>query len=227
MLSERRGPQEACKSRDDSWLIARPLAVNAATSIAREEAMPEQKGALDARSLPEEYYGGFDVKLLPDGSKRYRLPHTLYGSVMHVVTGAKALAATAAAAFIAVALGGAPVDPDWLGWVIAPLAIHAGLTLIVTVFALFAGWRYALRITLRPDGLILNDKIFFPARHVWVIHYGTTYNEGKADEVFVPRLEIQIGTERLLLAEHLDPAAGRLFERLFSGDVRRYWHGHN
>ena len=45
----------------------------------------------EIRALPEDYYGGFDVRQLADGGKRYRLPHTLFGTVMPLIMDASRL----------------------------------------------------------------------------------------------------------------------------------------
>ncbi len=189
--------------------------------------MPGTGTPADARNLPEDYYGGFDVRPTPDGGKRYRLPHTLYGTVMAIVTGVKALAVVAGlTGGIAVSFG-IPISSNWLGTAIVFLAVHAALAILVTLWALLTGYRCATFITIRPDGLVWNDRAFFSARHIWMIHYGTTTNEGKASEVFEPLLEIQVGTKTVLLADNLDPVAAKMFMHLFRDDTRRYWHGHN
>lgn len=181
----------------------------------------------DDRNLPEDYYGGFDVRPTPDGGKRYRLPHTLYGTVMAAVTSAKALAAVSLAVGALVMVWGVPVEPVWFGASVAFLACHAAATLLVTLWALVTGYRRATFITIRADGLVWNDRAFFSARHIWLIGYGTTTNEGKPDEVFEPLLEIQVGTRQVLLADTLDATAAKMFMHLFRDDTRRYWHGHN
>ena len=76
-------------------------------------------------------------------------------------------------------------------------------------------------------GLVWNDRAFFPASHVLMISYGTTFNTGKPDERFEPLLQIQLGVKTVLLAEYLEPVPAKLFEHLFRDDTRRYWHGHN
>ena len=45
--------------------------------------------------------------------------------------------------------------------------------------------------------------------------------------MFEPLVTLQIGTKQIVLAEGLDVASAKLFMRLFSDDVRRYWHRHN
>lgn len=184
-------------------------------------------GKSDDRNLPEILYCGFDVRQMPDGSKRYRLPHTLYGTVMAIVTGAAGLLWISCITALVVMTKGAPVEPVWLGSTIAFLALHALGTLLVTLWALLTGYRCATAIAIRPDGLVWNDRKFFAAAHIWVIGYGTTSHKGRPDEEFEPLVEIQLGTRNIVLAEHLDPVAGRMFMRLFEEDTRRYWHGHN
>jgi hypothetical protein len=179
------------------------------------------------RHLPEHFYGGFDIRQLADGSKRYRLPHTLKGSVMQIVTGAPVMGMVAAVTAIAVLALGVPVEPFWFGAAVAFLALHAAVTVPITLWALITGYRCATFITIRPDGLVWNDAKFFAAVHIWLIGYGITSREGKPDETFEPRIEIQVGTRTVLLAEDVDPTAGKMFMRLFSEDTRRYWHGHN
>ncbi len=181
----------------------------------------------ESRNLPEVFYGGFDVRQMADGSKRYRLPHTLYGTVMPLVMGALGLAIIAAITALTVMALGVPVEPVWFGSTIAFLAIHAAITLLITLWALVTGYRRPTFIAIRPDGLVWNECKFFAAAHIWVIGYGTTSNKGRPDEEFEPLLEIQVGTKRVVLAEDLDPVAGKMFMRLFEEDTRRYWHGHN
>jgi hypothetical protein len=60
-----------------------------------------------------------------------------------------------------------------------------------------------------------------------MIGYGTTSHAGKPDESFEPLITLQVGTKTVVLVEHLDAAAGKMFEHLFRNDTRRYWHGHN
>ena len=181
----------------------------------------------DSRNLPEVFYGGFDVRQMPDGSKRYRLPHTLYGTVMAIVMSVQGIIVIAVITAVAVMTLGVPVEPVWFGSAIAFLGFHAMSMLLVLLWALITGYRCATYIAIRPDGLVWNDRKFFAAAHIWVIGYGTTSNTGRPDEEFEPLIEIQLGTRRIVLAEDLDPVAGKMFMRLFEDDTRRYWHGHN
>ena len=181
----------------------------------------------EGRNLPENYYGGFDVRQTPDGGKRYRLPHTLFGTVMALVMGSTVLLSVFGATAALSLVCGVPVEPDWFGAIVTLLACHATATVAVTFWALLAGFRCSTSITIRADGLVWNDRAFFPASHVLMISYGTTFNTGKPDERFEPLLSIQLGVKTVLLAEYLEPVPAKLFEHLFRDDTRRYWHGHN
>ena len=181
----------------------------------------------ESRNLPEDYYGGFDVRQMPDSSKRYRLPHTLYGTVMPLVTGAAVLGVVVLVTGAAVMTLGVPIEPAWFGSAVAFVGLHAAMTILVTLWALLTGYRRQTFITIRADGLVWNDKHFFPASHIWSIGYGTTTNGGKPDESFEPLIEIQVGVKTVVLADHLDAAAGKMFEHFFRNDTRRYWYGHN
>ena len=189
--------------------------------------MPQDTTPAEARNLPEDFYGGFDVRQMPDGSKRYRLPHTLFGTVMALVMSRTVLVPVSIATAILTLIFGVPVEPSGLGVIVTVLACHATATVVVTFWALLTGFRWATFIAIRADGLVWNDRSFFPASHILMISYGTTFNTGKSDERFEPLLTIQLGVKTVLLAEHLEPASGKLFEHLFRDDTRRYWHGHN
>ena len=189
--------------------------------------MSETTSPAEDRNLPEDFYGGFDVRQMSDGGKRYRLPHTLFGTVMALVLSRSVLVPVAIATVMLTFGLGVPVEPDWFGGIVTALACHAIATVMVTFWALLTGYRCATFITIRADGLVWNDHAFFPASHILMISYGTTFNTGKPDERFEPLLSIQLGVKTVVLAEHLEPAAGKLFEHLFRDDTRRYWHGHN
>ena len=164
---------------------------------------------------------------MPDGGKRFRLPHTLFGTVMPLVTGANVMAWVFITTFVLTLFVGVPVEPVLVGGVVTLLACHAAATVLITLWALLTGYRRPTFITIRADGLVWNDHSFFPASHILLISYGTTFNTGKIDERFEPLLSIQLGVKTVVLAEYLEPAAGKLFQHLFSDDTRRYWHGHN
>ena len=114
---------------------------------------------------------------------------------------------------------------------LAPEALHSVhgtmRRILITFWALLTGFRCSTSITIRADGLVWNDRAFFPASHVLMISYGTTSNTGKPGERFEPLLQIQLGVKTVLLAEYLEPVSAKLFEHLFRDDTRRYWHGHN
>ena len=181
----------------------------------------------EVRNLPEDFYGGFDVRQMPDGGKRYRLPHTLFGTVMPLVMSRSVVVPVLIFAAVLMQLCGVPVEPNWVGVTVTLLACHGTATVLGTLWALLAGYRRPTFITIRADGLVWDDRAFFPASHILMISYGTTFNTGKIDERFEPLLSIQLGVKTVVLAEHLDPTAGKLFQHLFSDDTRRYWHGHN
>ncbi len=186
-----------------------------------------QTSTPEARTLPEDYYGGFDVKPTPDGGKRYRLPHTLFGTVMPMITDANRLGMVLIATLFLTIVLGAPADPFWFGACLTYLALHAGMAIVATLWAAITGYRRPSFITIRADGLVWNDAHFFPASHIWMVGYGITSREGKPDESFAPLITLQVGTKSVVLVEHLDEEAGKMFHHLFPNDTRRFWHGHN
>jgi hypothetical protein len=184
------------------------------------------------RHLPADLYGRFDIQPTPDGGKRYSLPTTLGASVMAFVTKPRAVLAVAGMALVWPVLfpehdTGSPLTITWLYALLIFLLLHGLLALGVTAVLLATRIRKVTRITIRPDGLILDDVSFFPADHIWSIGYGVTSNEGKPDETFAPHITIQVGTNRITLAEGVEVEAGRLFMRLFEEDTRHYWARHN
>ncbi len=184
------------------------------------------------RNLPADLYGRFDICVTDDGSKQYSLPHTLGATVLALMSGRKAMLCVGALAAI-IAIISPVSDPQsplmrtWLYIALLFLLLHLVGAAFVMLFALITGTRKLTRISIREDGLVWNDNHFFPVEHIWSTGYGTTTNEGKPDEVFEPLVTVQIGTQKIVLAEGLDVASAKLFMRLFSDDVRRYWHRHN
>lgn len=186
----------------------------------------------EQRHLPADLYGTFDIQPTPDGGKRYSLPHTLGASVLAYVMRSRVLACAAALALLAPALAperdvGSPLNVYWLYALLIFFLSHGLIAVAVSLTLLVTGRRKITRITIRADGLILDDVGFYPAEHIWAIGYGTTSNEGKSDETFEPRITIQIGTRPIVLADGIEVEAGRLFMRLFSDDARHYWSRHN
>lgn len=184
------------------------------------------------RNLPADLYDLFDSRTTPDGGRQYSLPHTLASTVVAMTTKPRMLIAVAAAG-VACALvlpAGEPGSPlssfSFTAMLIASLA-HALGALVMSIAALVTGTRKVTRITIRSDGLILNDATFYATEHVWAIHYGETSNAGKADEAFHPKIRIQVGTQTITLAEGLQADSAKLFMQLFEQDTRRYWHRHN
>ncbi len=186
----------------------------------------------DRRHLPFDLYGHFDIRSTPDGGRQYSLPHTLGASVLAFSTKSRVLSGVLVAAVIwtiAVPEQNAS-SPLALHWIYVPLMfalLHLLLTIVVAAAALLTGLRKITRITIRQDGLILNDASFYAAGDVWMIGYGVTSNAGKADEVFVPKITVQVGVNVLTLADGLEAQPAKLFMRLFQDDTRRYWHRHN
>jgi hypothetical protein len=194
--------------------------------------MQQQTGHLPAapRHLPKSYYGAFDVQPTPDGGKRYSLPHTLWHTMLATTTTPFALLALLpTAALIAQRLAGPERSFTDLAMMtaFAYCPVHAAAAAVVGLVAAVTGLRTVTRLTIRADGLIWNDTGFFPAAHLWMISYGTTHAPNTPKERFEPKIEIQIGTQTITLAEGLDVTATRLFQRLFQEDIRRYWHRHN
>ena len=122
---------------------------------------------------------------------------------------------------------GSPLASYWLYAMLMFFLLHGAMTVVVAIAALITGLRKITRITIRPDGLILNDASFYAAEHIWMISYGITSNEGKPDELFEPKITVQVGTHVVTLADGLEVGPAKLFMRLFSEDTRRYWHRHN
>jgi hypothetical protein len=110
-----------------------------------------------SRALPEDYYGGFDVKQMADGGKRYRLPHTLFGTVMPLIMDATRLGMTLIATVIATLVLGVPAEPIWFGAILTFLALHATMAIVVSLWAAITGYRRPSFITIRADGLVWND----------------------------------------------------------------------
>lgn len=181
----------------------------------------------ETRTLPEDYYGGFDVRQLADGGKRYRLPHTLFGTVMPLIMDARRLGMILVATVVATLVLGVPAEPILFGVCLTYLALHAAMAIAVTLWAAITGYRRPSFITIRADGLVWNDAHFFPASHIWMIGYGTVISAGKPDESYEPLITLQLGVKTIVLVDHLDAASGKMFAHLFKNDTRRYWHGHN
>jgi len=185
-----------------------------------------------SRSMPESYYGRFDIKTTDDGSKQYSLPHTLGATIMELATGRVVLLAAAAIAWPCASIfpvkdDSSPLATTWVYAAFLFLGLHAAVTTLIALTAVLTGWRKVTRLTIRADGLIWNDHHFFPAHHIWRICYGTTTNADKPNAVFTPKIEIQVGVATIVLADGLDVPSAQLFERLFREDTRRYWHRHN
>jgi hypothetical protein len=185
-----------------------------------------------SRHLPSDLYGHFDIQATPDGGKRYTLPHTIresalaFASRRHIFVPIVVLALLWPIAFPE-REAGSPLTNYWLHAALAFALAHGVATTVTALVLKVSGLRQVTRITIRPDGLILDDVHFFAADHIWAVGYGDTENEGKADERFTPEITIQVGTNKLILATGVEVEAGRLFMRLFSEDTRHYWSRHN
>jgi hypothetical protein len=184
------------------------------------------------RHLPADYYGRFDIKNTADGGKQYSLPHTLGATVLAVTTGRKTLLAVLGLAVVCAFVFPArephsPLADTWVYSALVFFPLHALVAFTVALIALITGMRKLTRITIREDGLIWNDRNFFPASHIWMVSFGNTSNKGTPDEEIHSKLEIQVGTQMITLADGLEKAPAQLFERLFTDDTRRYWHRHN
>lgn len=184
------------------------------------------------RNLPADLYGQFDIRVTDDGSKQYSLPHTLGATVLALMSGRNAMSSVGVLAVIIAIISPvedpqSPLTRTWLYVGLVFLLLHLVAAALVMLFALITGTRKLTRISIREDGLVWNDHHFFPVEHIWSTGYGTTTNEGKPNEVFEPLVTVQIGTQKIVLAEGLEVASAQLFMRLFSDDVRRYWHRHN
>lgn len=184
-------------------------------------------------NLPPSLYGQFDIKPTPDGGKRYVLPHNFTYSVMHALTRPAVIVGCMVIGFLATFyfLRDIPFVPllHRLGFAAAFGALFIlMLSIPVMLYCDLFGKRAVSTITIRSDGLILNDTSFFPAAHIHEICYGvtTSYKDGRPAE-FAPKVEIQVGMAWITLADKLEQEAGRLFERRFREDTRRYWHHHN
>ena len=184
------------------------------------------------RQLPADLYGRFDIKATSEGGRQYSLPHTLGATVLAIITGRRVLLSMIAiAVFWTVVFPerdtNSPLADRWIYAVLMFFPLHGAAALTVAIGALASGMRKITRITIREDGLIWNDSNFFAAHHIWMISYGVTENRDKETELFTPKIEIQVGTQTITLADGLDVAPAKLFMRLFAEDTRRYWHRHN
>lgn len=196
--------------------------------------MPQRSGHIPevARHLPADLYGRFDIRTTPDGGRQYSLPHTLGASVIAFTTQPHILLIIAGVAALWPVLfperdASSPLATTWAYFALMFFLLHGIAAVVAAIAALATGIRKITRITIREDGLILNDASFYPAEHIWMIGYGVTTNDGKPDESFVPKIEIQLGTTTITLADGLEVEPAKLFMRLFTEDNRRYWHRHN
>lgn len=194
--------------------------------------MQAAQSAIPERNLPADLYGRFDIRMTEDGGKQYTLPHTLSETVMTFITRPRVVGAILLVAIIVPVLfperdADAPLACFWLYATLTFFLAHGASALAVMAGLLVTGIRKVTRIAIRADGLILNDASFYPAEHIWVVGYGVTSNEGKPDEAFQPHIAIQVGMNRITLAEGVEVEAGKLFMRLFSDDTRQYWARHN
>lgn len=183
------------------------------------------------RNLPAAAYGHFDIRVTEDG-KEFSTPHTLGATALSIMSERKALVGVTATAIVLtlanpITEANSPLYRYWLYLALTFLLVHLICTFAVLVFAAVTGIRKVTRLTIREDGLVWNRTHFFPVEHIWGVGYGTTIDEGKASEVYEPLITIDLGVHKIVLAEGLDVPSAALFKRVFSDDVRRYWHRHN
>lgn len=183
------------------------------------------------RNLPAVLYGRYDNRSTLDGGQQFSLPHTVWGTVTGLITRPHIVAATLGVALFCALVF--PADPAslmariWVYVVVMFFPLHALVATVVWIGVLITGVRQITRVTIREDGLIWNDTHFFEAEHIHWISYGITSDEGKSTETFTPKFQIQVGLQTIVIADDIDPAAGKLFMRLFSEQTRHYWHRHN
>ena len=183
------------------------------------------------RNLPAADYGHFDIRMTEDG-KEFSTPHTLGATALSIMSERKALVAVASLCFV-ITLSNPIKEPNsllnryWLYLALTFLLVHLICTFTVLVFTAATGIRKVTRLTIREDGLVWNRTHFFPVEHIWGVGYGTTFDEGKASEVYKPLITIVLGVHKIVLAEGLDVPSAALFKRVFSDDIRRYWHRHH
>ena len=185
-----------------------------------------------ARHLPADLYGRFDIRTTPDGGRQYSLPHTLGASVIGITTKPRVLLIVGGVSVMWPIMfpesdASSPLAANFFYVTLMFFLLHGIVAIMVAIAALATGIRKITRITIREDGLILNDASFYPSEHIWMIGYGVTSNAGKPGETFTPKIEIQFGTTKIVLAEGLEVEPAKLFMRLFTEDNRRYWHRHN
>ena len=174
-------------------------------------------------NLPPEFYDGYDVRLMPDGGKEYTLPHTLYGTVLALVTTGAALVVVAAVTLATTASDGF----TFWNLLLHYIGVHLAAAFTVMLWALVTGYRCVTRIAIREDGIVWNGDTFFSVRHIREISYGRSCKGDYGDEIFEPLVTIQLGVKTIVLADHLEPVAAKLFMRDFEYDIRRYWYRHN
>lgn len=184
------------------------------------------------RQMPADFYGRFDIKTTPDGGKQYAIPHTLVNTATSIATSPAVVGAAIAGAIICdqlwpVVERGSPLSTGWLHVSLITLLALSAVWFAVLIGAVVTGHRKMTRVTIREDGLIINDAHHFHADHIWDVSFGITHNKDKPEESVTPFFEITLGTKKLKLAEGIDLNASLLFERLMREDIRRYWHRHN
>lgn len=190
--------------------------------------------SLIKRNLPKEYYGAFDVRPTQDGGKEYLLPHTLDYTAMILMTHSISLVALSVAALWAFLLTHHYWLPNHIrAFLLTPERLSLGaamyfpVVVILTVMAvMFVSWlvdfRITKSITIRDDGLIIDNDKFYPAQHVLEVIYNDT-KDGKARYIF----DIELGVHHVELATDLEEPAALIFQAMFSNDLRRYWYRHN
>lgn len=184
------------------------------------------------RQMPADFYGRFDIKTTPDGGKQYSIPHTLNNTAKSIATSPAVVVAAIAGAAAYHGLGpivehGSPLGIAWLHVSLLTVLVLSAIWLAALLLAAITGKRKMTRVTIREDGLIINDAHHFQADHIWDVSFGITHNKDKPEESVTPFFEITLGTKKLMIADGIDLNASLLFERLLRADIRRYWHRHN
>lgn len=186
------------------------------------------------RSMPKEYYGAFDVRRTEDGGRAYLLPHGIDYSVFFHLTKLHPMLVMATISLWIFLLYGRPyvAAAHWAYLTQIERLPLAAAILFIPVFGCACAllylafyttdYRVTSIITIRENGMILDNKWFYPCAHIWNVSY---YEQTEDRINWI--VQIQLGVHTLRLAENLEEPAARLFAGLFASDIRRYWHRQN